>query len=310
MFRKLVYYVACTIDGFIARDDGSFDWAPSQGEHFADLVQRFPETFPAHIRQAFGVPPHPRRFDTVLMGRTTYEVGLNEGITNPYAPLRQFVVSRSLPDTVDSAVHVYRGSPIALVRQLKAERGKDIWLCGGGRLAGCVFTEIDELILKVNPVLIGSGVPLFAGAVGTQQATLVEHQSYPNGFVLARYDLARTSRPSERRAALTRARGTSSSKTAVSRSPPSLQDKSQASSGRIPSGSQDSRQAQLHRGRGRLRPCHPTTKAAAVAAAISLSLALTASAQSPPPRQEPSRPAPSGHSEATATSPKRTNHGV
>ena len=78
-----------------------------------------------------------------------------------------------------------------LVRQLKAEPGRDIWLCGGGRLAGGVFTEIDELILKVNPLLIGSGVPLFAGAVGTQRATLVERQSYPNGFVLARYDLAR-----------------------------------------------------------------------------------------------------------------------
>jgi dihydrofolate reductase len=195
MPRKLVYYVACTIDGFIARDDGSFDWALSQGEHFADLVQRFPETFPAHCHQTFGVPGHPRRFDTVLMGRKTYEVGLNEGITNPYAPLRQFVVSRSFPDPLDSAVHVYRGSPVELVRQLKAEPGRDIWLCGGGRLAGGVFTEIDELILKVNPVLIGSGVPLFTGAVGTQRATLVERQSYPNGFVLARYDLARAPHP-------------------------------------------------------------------------------------------------------------------
>ena len=190
MFRKLVYYVACTIDGFIAREDGSFDWAFSQGEHFADLVQKFPETFPAHWHQTFGVPAHPRRFDTVLMGRKTYEVGLNEGITNPYPSLRQFVVSRSLPDTPDSVVQVYRGSPIELVRQLKAEPGRDIWLCGGARLAGGVFTEIDELILKINPVLIGSGVPLFAGAVGTPRATVVERHSYPNGFVVARYDLA------------------------------------------------------------------------------------------------------------------------
>jgi len=190
MFRKLVYYVASTIDGFIAREDGSFDWALAQGEHFADLVQRFPETFPARCHQAFGVPAHPRRFDTVLMGRRTYEVGLNEGITNPYPSLRQFVVSRSIPDSRDAAVHVYRGSPVRLVRQLKAEPGRDIWLCGGGILAGGVFSEIDELILKVNPVLIGSGVPLFAGAVGTPRATVVEHEGYPNGFVLARYDLA------------------------------------------------------------------------------------------------------------------------
>jgi dihydrofolate reductase len=82
MARKLVYYVACTVDGFIAREDGSFDWALHQGEHFAELIERFPETFPAHLRQALGVPQNARRFDTVLMGRKTYEVGLHEGITS------------------------------------------------------------------------------------------------------------------------------------------------------------------------------------------------------------------------------------
>jgi dihydrofolate reductase len=190
MCRKLVYYVACTVDGFIAREDGSCDWALSEGEHFADLVQRFPETFPAHWQRVLGAPAHPRRFDTVLMGRKTYEVGVNEGITSPYPALRQCVVSRSIPDTLDPAVQVYRGSPVELVRQLKTEPGRDIWLCGGAELAGGVFTEIDEMILKVNPVLIGCGVPLFVGAVGTSPARLVESQSYPNGFVVARYDLA------------------------------------------------------------------------------------------------------------------------
>jgi len=192
MSRKLVYCVACTVDGFIARDDGSFDWALSQGEHFADLVERFPETFSAHWRQALGMSAPARRFETVLMGRRTYEVALSQGITSPYAPLRQFVVSRSLPEAPNAPVHVHREDPLELVRQLKAEQGKDIWLCGGGRLAAGVFTEIDELILKINPVLIGSGVALFAGAVGTERATLVEHKVYPNGFVLACYECLRS----------------------------------------------------------------------------------------------------------------------
>ncbi len=187
--RKLVYYVACTVDGFIARKDGSFDWALPTGDHFADLIERFPETFPAHIRPALGVAGHARRFDAVLMGRRTYEVGLNEGITSPYAPLQQFVVSRSLPDTPISAVHLHRGTALELVQRLKSEMGKDIWLCGGGKLAAGVFTEIDELILKINPVLIGSGIPLFDGVAGTRVTTLVEHRVYSNGFVLARYDL-------------------------------------------------------------------------------------------------------------------------
>jgi dihydrofolate reductase len=187
MARKLVYYVACTVDGFIAREDGSIDWALFQGEHFTDLIERFPETFPTHMRRTLGVPENARRFDTVLMGRKTYEAGLNVGITSPYEPLRQFVVSSSMPEIPNSAVHLYRGAALELARRLKAEQGKDIWLCGGAKLAAGVFTEIDELILKINPVLIGAGIPLFDGVAATRATTLAEHKIYPNGFVLARY---------------------------------------------------------------------------------------------------------------------------
>jgi dihydrofolate reductase len=84
-------------------------------------------------------------------------------------------------------VHLHRGAALELVRQLKAEQGKDIWLCGGAKLAAGVFTEIDELILKINPVLIGAGVPLFDRVAVTRATTLSEHKVYPNGFVLARY---------------------------------------------------------------------------------------------------------------------------
>ncbi len=187
MPRKLVYYVACTVDGFIARADGTHDCFLFQGEHFQDLIESFPETFSAHLRAVLGIPENVRRFDTVLMGRNTYDVGLREGITNPYAPLRQYVVSRTMVGSPDPAVVLHRSSPTDLVRRLKAEDGKDIWLCGGAKLASALFSEIDELILKVNPVVIGSGIPLFDGGVGPLPVTLVEHKVYANGFVLARY---------------------------------------------------------------------------------------------------------------------------
>lgn len=187
MPRKLVYYVACTLDGFIARADGSFDCFLFQGEHFRDLIEMFPETVPAHLRAVLGVPETARRFDTVLMGRNTYEVGIREGITNPYKPLRQFVVSRTMLESPDLGVELCGGSPTDLVRRLKAQAGKDIWLCGGSKLAYALFAEIDELILKINPVLIGSGIPLFDGVVGPLRMSLVGHQAYENGFALARY---------------------------------------------------------------------------------------------------------------------------
>lgn len=187
MARKLVYYVACTVDGFIAHPDGSFGGFLFEGEHFKDLLDEFPETFPAHLRPMLGVAEESRRFDTVLMGRNTYEVGLREGVTSPYAPLRQFVISRTMEASPHPDVTLLRESPAELVRTLKAENGKDIWLCGGSKLATALHTEIDELILKISPVLFGAGIPLFDGPLGPLRLTLAERKEYPNGFVLARY---------------------------------------------------------------------------------------------------------------------------
>ena len=174
--RRLVYYVACTIDGFIAREDGSFDWFLTEGEHFADLLEFFPETIPAHLRDMLGVRAENRRFDTVLMGRKTYEVGLKVGITSPYPHLRQYLFSHGITESPDREVQLVSTDAVSMLKELKREVGKDIWLCGGSELATRLFPEIDELILKINPVLIGSGIPLFDGASGTRPATLAEHK--------------------------------------------------------------------------------------------------------------------------------------
>ncbi len=186
--RRLVYYVAVTLDGFIARPDGALDCFLFDGPHFSDLFDRFPETFPTHLRRLLGVTRDAQRFDTVLMGRATYEVGLREGVTSPYAHLRQFVVSQTMTASPDSAVTLSR-NPLDLAGRLKSEDGKDIWLCGGSKLAAVLAPEIDELILKINPVAIGKGMPLFNGLTTTRPAELLEHRSYSNGFVLARYRL-------------------------------------------------------------------------------------------------------------------------
>lgn len=187
MARTLVYYVAVTVDGFIAHPDGSHGGFLFEGEHFQDLIAEFPETFPAHLRSLLGVPETVRRFDTVLMGRATYEVGLREGITNPYAPLRQFVISRTMEASPNSGVTLHRESPVKLVQELKVQAGKDVWLCGGSKLAAALVDEIDELVLKINPVLIGAGIPLFAGATSPLPLSLTVRKEYANGFVLARY---------------------------------------------------------------------------------------------------------------------------
>jgi hypothetical protein len=67
--RDLTYYVACSLDGFIARSNGSFDFFLMEGDHLEDIVESFPETIPTHSRKALGVSGGNRVFDTVLMGR-------------------------------------------------------------------------------------------------------------------------------------------------------------------------------------------------------------------------------------------------
>jgi dihydrofolate reductase len=77
--------------------------------------------------------------------------------------------------------------PVAVVKDLKQQQGKDIWLCGGGNLATTLFSEIDELILKVNPFLLGSGITLFAGIFKQTVLELTNSKVYNNGFMLLHY---------------------------------------------------------------------------------------------------------------------------
>ena len=67
--------------------------------------------------------------------------------------------------------------------------GKDIWLCGGGELAATVVSEIDEMIVKLNPVVIGAGIPMFARAIAPTSVELVDRKIYSNGFLLLHYRL-------------------------------------------------------------------------------------------------------------------------
>ncbi|MEU7638523.1 MULTISPECIES: dihydrofolate reductase family protein [unclassified Streptomyces] len=187
--RKLVYYVAVSIDGFIAGPDGEFDFYPEAPDMVDHLRAEFPETNPTHIRPHIGLEGAPnKRFDTVIMGRGTYQPALDADVTSPYAHLRQYVVSRSLPEIADPAVELVPDDPIGLVRGLKAEAGDgDIWLCGGGVLAAQLLPEIDELLLKQYPVVAGGGLPVFAGRFSPRPFTLVETRTFSHGGSLSTY---------------------------------------------------------------------------------------------------------------------------
>lgn len=184
---SLVYFIACTVDGFIADREGSTEFFAFEGPHVADLLAEFPEMIPGHLRGPLSITADNQRFDTVLMGRATHRVGEAVGVTSPYPHLRQIVVSASMTAPPDPSVEVIGSQISELVRALKAGTGKDIWLAGGARLAASLVDEIDEVILKINPIVLGAGIPLFADTVGPRPAALVGHRTYSNGFVLSRY---------------------------------------------------------------------------------------------------------------------------
>ena len=187
--RDLVYYVACSVDGFIAHADGSHDGFSQEPEYFAELFAAFPETVPTHLREAMGIQGGNKVFDAVLMGRKTYEIGLKEGVTSPYAHLKQYLFSRSLTESPDRDVELVSENSIERVTALKAKTGKNIWLCGGAALAATLFSHhlVDQIILKVNPFLMGSGIPLFSGDVPQTALRLTDRQEYSNVVVVLQY---------------------------------------------------------------------------------------------------------------------------
>lgn len=88
-------------------------------------------------------------------------------MADAYPHLRHLVFSSTLDQAADPAIELVQGDAVERVRALKREPGLDIWLCGGGGLAASLRTEIDAIHLKLNPVVIGSGVPLFGAPSGS-----------------------------------------------------------------------------------------------------------------------------------------------
>ena len=108
-------------------------------------------------------------------------------MTSPYAHLRQCVFSTTITESPDPDVEIVSGDPIEKVRELKQEDGKDIWLCGGGKLAAAVEPEIDELRIKLNPVAIGTGIPLFDGEFAPQRFRLADSRAFESGMIFLTY---------------------------------------------------------------------------------------------------------------------------
>ena len=168
--RRLRYGVAMSLDGFIAGPIGEHDWFVSD---------------PALDYAAIHA-----QFDTMLMGRGTYEVARNRRDSLSGMGHRWIVVSSKLKPEEHPGVTILSSGIVQAVGALKAQAGKDIWLCGGGLLFRCLLDAglVDALDVVVMPVMLGSGVPLLPQ--GRRRTLRLERsKALTSGIVMLSYSI-------------------------------------------------------------------------------------------------------------------------
>lgn len=190
--RDLTYCIGVTLDGFIAGPDDEVDFFPVTAEFAEMLGTELADIQPAFVRAGRGGEDQPvTRFDTVLMGRRTYEPALAQGVFDPYSQLRSVVFSTTLEDRGVANVEIVRSDPVEMVRRLKAEEGLGIYLAGGSVLAGVLLDEIDRLIVKKYPVIAGSGIPMVSHGFQPTAFRLDRARTFDNGCVVLEYSRGR-----------------------------------------------------------------------------------------------------------------------
>ena len=171
MPRRLRYQVAMSLDGFIADEKGGYDWIVMDPEiDFGALVAQF---------------------DTLIMGRGTYEVAGGGG--PGFKGMKSYVVSTTLDPAKHKKVTVVSKGVEAFVADLKKQPGKDIWLFGGGVLFRSLLEAglVDRVEVAVIPALLGAGIPLLPGLGGTQRLRLADVRRYEKtGTMLLNYEVA------------------------------------------------------------------------------------------------------------------------
>ncbi len=168
-------YIATSLDGFIAKNDGSVDWLeeienPNQLDHgYTDFYS--------------GI-------DAVVMGRNTYEEVRGFDVEWPYPDCRTFVLTRK--DTIDfysPKTELIHSVDIDSISKLRKASEKGIWIIGGGKVITAFLNQdvVDELIITIFPVILGNGIPLFGDHPKETRLKLINAESFDTGLVNLHY---------------------------------------------------------------------------------------------------------------------------
>ena len=174
--RNIVYYVAASLDGFISGPDGDSSGFAAGGNGVDQYLKDL------------------QKYDTVIMGRNTYEFGYKFGMKPgdlAYPHMEHYIFSDNLKfETKAEALHL-RKLNLDHIYELRSQKGSDIYLCGGGQFAGWLLEneQITHLKLKLNPFISGEGVKLFGSSTKFYKTELIDSNLYDNGLQIMTYKL-------------------------------------------------------------------------------------------------------------------------
>ncbi|MBG7609453.1 MAG: dihydrofolate reductase [Anaerolineae bacterium] len=178
---KAIVYIATTVDGFIARENGSVDWLPSGAEAGSE---------------DYGYNDFMNSIDALVMGRKTYEMVLSFGAW-PYGDKPIIVLSSqqvAIPEHLLHTVSVLCASPSDVVDHLAELGYKNIYIDGGKTIQGFINSDlVQKLIITKIPILIGSGIPLFGALAHDIKLHHLETLQFNNGFVQSKYEILKNS---------------------------------------------------------------------------------------------------------------------
>ena len=169
----IVYYVATSLDGYIADADGGVDW-----------LNQYMDT-----GEDYGYPVFYASVEGIVMGSHTYEFALKYAPkTEPDRPTWVFT-TRDLPVS-HSRVTLTSEDPKTVVKSIEDSGLKSVWLMGGGKIAGSFRQDglISRYMIAVIPIILGDGIPLFDGPRRRDPLKLTDSKVFPTGIVMLTYD--------------------------------------------------------------------------------------------------------------------------
>ncbi len=175
---KIVYYVAISLDGYISGPDEDISLYVGEGSGLSRYLSDL------------------KTFETVIMGRNTYEFGYDYGL-KPGQPAYPHMQHHIFSDTLvfkdpHPQVHVEKRD-LERVKQIRDNSPTDVYLCGGGEFAGWLLDNqlIDVLKVKVSPVIYGDGIALFGRSKTSATFNLVDTSLYDKGLQISTYEIVR-----------------------------------------------------------------------------------------------------------------------